>query len=350
MSQPEDTPRDTARQGVAEQEVAVHAPPLSAGDQAEFLARISHEIRTPLNAIMGYAEMLGKTTLDSRQEYFTGNIVKSALNLVELLDTWLLRIKAPEREAHPVAAGPAQQRDGQNDAAFKLLVVEDSSMIRDLFLDIFNDDAATTVFTAGSGARALELAQGEEPQLIFIDLHLPDTDGWQLAQTLRGNPRTAAIPLVAMTGQLLQPEEYDSYFNGYLQKPFQLKQLRNLVDSWKNTLAQTREEGAAAAPHAGPAPVSTAAPPEPQQEDWAERLRPFWSAELATLLERVGATGSLQATVELGRCMRQTGEERHCSPLQEAGERLLHHATDPDIAAVEALLAQLAPLAGHQET
>lgn len=349
MSQPEDMPRDTVRQGAAEQEAAVHAPPLSAGDQAEFLARISHEIRTPLNAIMGYAEMLGKTALDSRQEYFTGNIVKSALNLVELLDTWLLRIKAPERDAHPVAADPAQHRGGWNDAAFKLLVVEDSSMIRDLFLDIFNDDAAT-VFTTGSGARALELAQGEELQLIFIDLHLPDTDGWQLAQTLRGNPRTAAIPLVAMTGQLLQPEEYDPYFNGYLQKPFQLKQLRSLVDTWKNTLAQAREEGAAAAPHTGPAPAPAAAPPEPQQEDWAERLRPFWSTELAALLERVGATGSLQATAELGRCMRQRGEERHCPLLQEAGERLLHHATGPDIAAVEALLAQLAPLAGHKET
>lgn len=321
---------------------------LSTGDQAEFLARISHEIRTPLNAIMGYAEMLGRTELDARQEYFAGNIVKSALHLVGLLDAWLTRAKAPEQKPHRAPVAVAQNQGGRNDTAFRLLVVEDSSMIRDLFMDIFNDDAGSTVFTASSGARALELAQDEGPQLIFIDLHLPDTDGWQLARALRDNPQTAAIPLVLMTGQLLQPEEYSPYFNGYLQKPFQLKQLRNLVDTWKNTLARDRDDPDTAAPYAGTAQAPATSPPE--DEDWPERLRPCWTAELTTLLERVGATGSLQAVADLGRCMRETGEKRHCSPLQEAGERLLHHAAGPDIVGVETLLAHLVPLGDPRQS
>ncbi len=337
MSQHGETAQNKAQPG------AMEKPALfSSRDQAEFLARISHEIRTPLNAIMGYAEMLGKTKLDAKQELFAGNIVKSSLSLVELLDTWLARVKTPEQDhgqtgaAQDGATGPLQGEE-----SFKLLVIEDSSMIRDLFADIFSEEATATVFAASNGARGLELAQSEQPRLIFIDLHLPDTDGWQVAQTLRNDPRTAAIPLVVMTGQLLQPEEYSAYFNDCLQKPFQLRQLRSLVDAWKNL-----DRAGADAPPAAPSPLAAEAGadlPAGQEvdDDWPERLRPWWNAQLAALLQEAGTTGSLQAAAELGRSMRQAGADQGCAPMQEAGERLLRHATGPDIAAVEDILTHL---------
>ena len=157
--------------------------------QAEFLAKISHDIRTPLNAIMGYAEMLHKTNLDTRQQHFASNIIKSSLALVDILNTWLQQAKEPQpgQELQPevaVTGQPAPAAEAhQESAPLKLMVIEDSSMIRDLFLDIFSEDKFT-ILTASSGAKALELAFTELPQLIFIDLHLPDTDGWQVAKSL----------------------------------------------------------------------------------------------------------------------------------------------------------------------
>ncbi len=340
MSQHGETAQDGAQPGATEKPTL-----FSNRDQAEFLARISHEIRTPLNAIMGYAEMLGKTKLDARQELFAGNIVKSSLSLVELLDTWMARGKTPEQDHGQTSAtqdGAAGL--GQGGALFKLLVIEDSSMIRDLFVDIFSEEAAATVFAASSGARGLELAQSEKPQLIFIDLHLPDTDGWQVAQTLRSDPRTASIPLVVMTGQLLQPEEYSTHFNDCLQKPFQLRQLRSLVDAWKNQTQDCADPTAATPPPAATEAGADLPAGQEMDDDWQERLRPRWNAELAALLQEADSTGSLQAAAELGRCMQRAGADQGCAFMQEAGERLLRHATGPDIAAVEDILAHLARL------
>lgn len=53
---------------------------------------------------------------------------------------------------------------------------------------------------AYDGARALELALREPPSVIVADLQLPGMDGWELARALRADRRTAAIPLICLTG------------------------------------------------------------------------------------------------------------------------------------------------------
>ena len=313
--------------------------------QAEFLAKISHEIRTPLNAIMGYAEMLNKTSLDSKQQHFTTNIVKSSLALVDILNAWLQQAKDPsapqnkqEQSAAAIVDAPVFAHD---QASLKLLVVEDSSMIRDLFMDIFSEDHFA-ILTASTGAKALELACSELPQLIFLDLHLPDIDGWQVAKSLRGNPATAAIPLIAMTGQFLKAEEYTPCFDDFLQKPFQLKQLRSIVDSWLHSLPQHPTNTAQALPETADSSR------EHMEQDLTKCLRPYWNIQMSKLLAAVSHTGSLYVTIELGKCLQTVGQEQKCRPMEQAGNQLVHCALIPDIAGVEKIIAMLVPLMqGH---
>ncbi|AVD70499.1 response regulator [Desulfobulbus oralis] len=302
---------------------------LSAGQPA-FPDQISHEIRTPLNAIIGYAEMLQKTALDDRQRHYADNIVKSGLALVDILDGWLVQARDKKgRGIKPAGAatGRAAAMSAPGTEPFRILVIEDSPLIRDLFTDIFSE-GHYSVQTAADGASGLECAVTGQPDLIFLDLHLSDSDGWQIARNLRGNPASARIPLVLMTGQTLAPDSFRPLFDDLLQKPFQLAQLRATVATWQARLASGQ----------GPAGPSL-----------ARTVRPFWEAEMGRLLTAIVYTGSLPLTIELGQLLETRGEERNCPPMRDAGRQLLHCATAPDIAGIDAIVSQLTPLLeGHK--
>ncbi|WP_284069923.1 histidine kinase dimerization/phospho-acceptor domain-containing protein, partial [Escherichia coli] len=54
--------------------------------KSEFLANMSHEIRTPMNGVLGMAELLAKSNLDTRQKTFTDIIVKSGNALLTIIN------------------------------------------------------------------------------------------------------------------------------------------------------------------------------------------------------------------------------------------------------------------------
>jgi two-component system cell cycle response regulator DivK len=80
----------------------------------------------------------------------------------------------------------------------------------------------------------LELAITSQPDLILLDLGLPDADGQTLSVWLKGNPMLASTPIIVLTAW---PEEVvrqtvSAYnLNGYLCKPFALIDLVNMIDS-----------------------------------------------------------------------------------------------------------------------
>jgi CheY-like chemotaxis protein len=104
--------------------------------------------------------------------------------------------------------------------------------IRVLFVD---DDSATRagytkylanfgyeVMPVATGAEALTLTSTCAPDVIVLDLGLPDIDGWEVARQLRAGPMTAAIPIIALTGAGLPHERVSAMRAGcdrYLTKP-----------------------------------------------------------------------------------------------------------------------------------
>jgi two-component system, cell cycle response regulator DivK len=89
-------------------------------------------------------------------------------------------------------AGPAPRR--------RLLLVEDSEAIRDA-LSILLEDAGFTVVQAARGEDALRLAAEARPDLVLLDLGLPDMPGLDVARQMRGDVSMAGVPIVAVTGR-----------------------------------------------------------------------------------------------------------------------------------------------------
>ena len=80
-----------------------------------------------------------------------------------------------------------------------ILLVEDNAIIRDAF-SILLSDSGYRVLQADSGERALAVSEEQLPDLILLDLGLPDVPGIQLARTLKSRPSTREVPIVALTG------------------------------------------------------------------------------------------------------------------------------------------------------
>jgi CheY-like chemotaxis protein len=89
---------------------------------------------------------------------------------------------------------------GEALAARTVLLVEDSDAIRDAFT-ILLEDAGYTVLGAGTGEEALRLAAEHAPDLMLLDMGLPDMTGLDVVRQVKSVPATAGIAVVAVTGR-----------------------------------------------------------------------------------------------------------------------------------------------------
>jgi two-component system cell cycle response regulator DivK len=106
-------------------------------------------------------------------------------------------------------------------ASAQVLVVEDNEKNMKLFRDVLQA-SGYRLLEATTGERALELAVEHEPNLVLMDIQLPDVDGVEALGRLRANERTASIPVVALTAQAMQGDRerfLDAGFDGYISKP-----------------------------------------------------------------------------------------------------------------------------------
>jgi DNA-binding response OmpR family regulator len=112
-------------------------------------------------------------------------------------------------------------------AGTSLLVVDDDAFIARL-LEIECMAAGYDVRTAGSGDRALELAQERCPDLILADVMMPNMDGFELTRRLRLDERTAAAKVILLTARGLSADRLEAIAVGaddYVIKPFDTPEL-----------------------------------------------------------------------------------------------------------------------------
>lgn len=101
--------------------------------------------------------------------------------------------------------------------------------------------AGFRVTTTDSGNEAVAIAGDEMPDLILLDIMMPEVDGWETLGRLREDPRTNRIPVVIFTarehtrGRQLARE---MGARDYLQKPFEAEQLIELVHRYAETTGQ----------------------------------------------------------------------------------------------------------------
>ena len=103
----------------------------------------------------------------------------------------------------------------------RILVVEDNEKNMKLFRDVLSATGYRTL-EATTGGEAVELATEQAPDLVLMDIQMPDIDGVEALRRLRADERTAAIPVLAVTAQAMQGDRerfLAEGFDGYLSKP-----------------------------------------------------------------------------------------------------------------------------------
>jgi len=106
-------------------------------------------------------------------------------------------------------------------AGERVLIVEDNEKNTKLFRDVLQATGYSTL-EAATGEDAIELAVAHAPALVMMDVQLPGIDGVETLARLRGDKRTASIPVLALTAQAMRGDRerlLEVGFDGYLAKP-----------------------------------------------------------------------------------------------------------------------------------
>ena len=109
----------------------------------------------------------------------------------------------------------------------QILVVEDNEKNMKLFRDVLLATGYRTL-EATTGGQAVELATAQSPDLVLMDIHLPDIGGEEALGRLRADARTASVPVVALTAQAMEGDRerfLAAGFDGYLSKPVNITDL-----------------------------------------------------------------------------------------------------------------------------
>lgn len=125
-----------------------------------------------------------------------------------------------------------------SEARRTILVVDDTPAMLDLARDCL-EDAGYRVLTCLLSRDALAIARRERPDVVMLDVVMPEVSGWTVLERMRADPQLAATPVIICTAYIaealgrlseLQGQARDRHL-GFLPKPFDVEELLEVVDS-----------------------------------------------------------------------------------------------------------------------
>ena len=129
-------------------------------------------------------------------------------------------------------------------AGARILIVEDNEKNMKLLRDVLQFRGYRTL-EATSAAQAIDLAVEHGPDVVLMDIRLPDADGVEALGRLRTDPRTASMPVLAVTAQAMHADRerfLAAGFDGYIPKPVDVAALLAAVEQHCQSSARSSAE------------------------------------------------------------------------------------------------------------
>ena len=180
----------------------------------------------------------------------------------------------------------------------KILVVDDSADIVENLVDLL-EAKGYAVATAGTGVAALAQIELEQPDLVLLDVKMPNMTGYEVCRKIRENPATVFLPVVMLTGVDANVERINGIEAGaddFLSKPpnhpellarvrslIRIKQLHDTVRAQMDQLSEWNKT------------LETRVREQVGQLERLERLKRFFSPHLAELIVKGGAEDPLKS-------------------------------------------------------
>jgi CheY-like chemotaxis protein len=233
---------DDARQelGRVQEELRKAQAPGGNADDVDLAtaARLRREVRTHLNTVLGFAQLLKSSAVGSCEP--VEQIFSAATRLAELM------AETPENETRPndndcpattIARSPA--------GPSRVLYIEDNTLNCQLVGSIFGQRKDIVVMFAKTGSEGLRVAREWLPNLVLLDLNLPDMHGRELLIALRADEQTAHIPVVVVSADATATQIENLLVAGarnYLTKPIDVTRFLFTVEE---ILGESRAAAAA---------------------------------------------------------------------------------------------------------
>lgn len=119
-------------------------------------------------------------------------------------------------------------------SAGRILIVEDNMDTYELVRFILEKNGFET-FLAMNGRDGVNAATKQRPDLIIMDISMPEMDGWTAMQLIKSDPAVSFIPMIALTAHALPSDRkraFDAGCDEYITKPMDLMDLLDTVKSW----------------------------------------------------------------------------------------------------------------------
>jgi CheY-like chemotaxis protein len=127
----------------------------------------------------------------------------------------------------------------------KILVIEDNEWSRDMLARRLSR-RGYKILVAADGKRGIALSREHLPDLILMDMSLPEMDGWEATRRLKSDPATRAIPIVALTAHAMASDRQkamDAGCDAYHTKPVDFENLVRSLESFLTVSPAPGEAG-----------------------------------------------------------------------------------------------------------
>jgi two-component system, cell cycle response regulator DivK len=116
-----------------------------------------------------------------------------------------------------------------------LILAIDSNEDNLILITYFLESFGYRLITAKNGAEAISLAKEHSPNLILLEIILPDINGFEVVAELKQNELTNQVPIIAVTGLVKKEDREQVFLSGcdaYLGKPYLLDDLANIISNY----------------------------------------------------------------------------------------------------------------------